>query len=206
MVNLTVAGLIVVRRARRLGQQPGDSGDAPAAAPAPFRWNLLAATARLIREAVEWPVPFRAMLGSPGSGLVGALYLAQFPSLCAVRAAAARNRRHLFSPSSRSGSAPGRCCATGCCAARISARTVPWGMLGLALFSIDLWLPARPPVGGTRADPVSAFLAQPAGWRILVDLFGIAVSGRRLYRAALRAVADRERPAPARPARSAPTT
>src|SRR5260370_35622517 len=60
---------------------------------------------------------------------------------------------------------------------RISARTVPWGILGLALFSIDLWLASPAPSGGAALTPVSAFLAQPAGWRILVDLFGIALSG-----------------------------
>jgi hypothetical protein len=54
---------------------------------------------------------------------------------------------------------------------------VPWGMLGLALFSIHLWLanPASPIVGGLT--PISAFLVAPANWRILADLFGIAVSG-----------------------------
>jgi hypothetical protein len=60
---------------------------------------------------------------------------------------------------------------------RISARTVPWGILGLALFSIDVWLanPAPPIVGALT--PISDFLAAPANWRILADLFGIAVSG-----------------------------
>jgi hypothetical protein len=60
---------------------------------------------------------------------------------------------------------------------RISARTVPWGMLGLALFSIDLWLASPAPPGSAAVSPIAAFLASPANWRILADLFGIAVSG-----------------------------
>src|SRR5207244_12515369 len=56
---------------------------------------------------------------------------------------------------------------------KVSARTVPWGILGLALFSIDLWLASPAPSGGAVLTPVSAFLAQPAGWRILFDLFGL---------------------------------
>src|SRR5579871_2154450 len=62
---------------------------------------------------------------------------------------------------------------------RISARTVPWGALGIALFTIDLWL-ASPSGKALPAAPlagIAAFLAEPAHWRILVDLLGIAVSG-----------------------------
>src|SRR5208282_2701607 len=63
---------------------------------------------------------------------------------------------------------------------RISAGIAPWGALGLALFSIDLWLAS--PVRAVSFDPaalatIGAFLAVPTHWRILVDLFGIAVSG-----------------------------
>jgi MFS family permease len=60
---------------------------------------------------------------------------------------------------------------------KISARTVPWGMLGLALFSIDLWLASPAPFAGTGLSPIAAFLARPENWRILADLFGIALSG-----------------------------
>jgi len=60
---------------------------------------------------------------------------------------------------------------------KISARTVPWGMLGLALFSIDVWLASPASSGAAALISIGAFLAMPANWRILADLFGIAVSG-----------------------------
>jgi predicted MFS family arabinose efflux permease len=60
---------------------------------------------------------------------------------------------------------------------RISARTVPWGMLGLALFSIDLWAASPEPQASAGLTAIGAFLAVPADWRILADLFGIAVAG-----------------------------
>ena len=60
---------------------------------------------------------------------------------------------------------------------QLSLRLVPWGALGIGLFSIDFWLASPPPAGtGELASP-AAFLADPAHWRILADLFGIAASG-----------------------------
>src|SRR2546423_1510882 len=74
--EFTVAGLIVVVALAAWASSLAIPATRPAAAPAPFRWNLAAATAQLIREAVAWPVPFRAMLGISWFWLVGALYLA----------------------------------------------------------------------------------------------------------------------------------
>jgi hypothetical protein len=50
-------------------------------------------------------------------------------------------------------------------------------MLGLALFSIDLCLASPDAAAGAALTMIGGFLAQPANWRILADLFGIAASG-----------------------------
>ena len=50
-------------------------------------------------------------------------------------------------------------------------------MLGLALFSIDLWLASPAPSAGADVGLIADFLAVPGNWRILADLFGIALSG-----------------------------
>jgi hypothetical protein len=60
---------------------------------------------------------------------------------------------------------------------RVSARIVPWGALGIGLFSIDRWLASPAPIAAGNLAGLGAFLGGPAHWRILVDLFGIAVSG-----------------------------
>src|SRR5713226_5282184 len=49
-----------------------------AAARSPIRWNLIAATVRVIRQAADDPVPFRAMLGISWFWLAGSIYLSQF--------------------------------------------------------------------------------------------------------------------------------
>ncbi len=81
-------------------------------------------------------------------------------------------------------------------AGRLSARCVPWGALGIGLFSIDLWLASPPPAGAGELTTVAAFLGDPLHWRILADLFGIAASGGvfvvPLY-ALLQAMTRRER-------------
>ncbi len=58
-----------------------------------------------------------------------------------------------------------------------SLRTVPWGALGIGLFSIDLWLASPASAAGGTLAGLGAFLAVPRHWRILGDLFGIAVAG-----------------------------
>ena len=72
---------------------------------------------------------------------------------------------------------------------------MPWGALGIGLFSIDLWLASPPPPGAGELITLAAFLGDPLHWRILADLFGIAASGGvfvvPLY-ALLQAMTERE--------------
>ncbi|MEJ0069340.1 MAG: hypothetical protein WDO24_12130 [Pseudomonadota bacterium] len=59
----------------------------------------------------------------------------------------------------------------------VSLRLVPWGALGLSLFTIDLFFACRelaPPAGGLM--DLDAFLAVPANWRVLADLLLSAVA------------------------------
>jgi len=58
----------------------------------------------------------------------------------------------------------------------ISARLVPISVSGMALFTFDLWFGAAVPHGGESLMSIATFLAEPAHWRTLVDLFGVAFS------------------------------
>jgi hypothetical protein len=150
----------------------------PAAAPGPVGWNFLAATGRLIAAAARQRIPFRAMLGISWFWLAGALYLSQFPSYVRFVLGGQEAVVTLFLAVFSVGVGAGSLLCNRLLRGRISARTVPWGMAGLGLFSIDLWLASPPPVAATAAlAPLAAFLAAPADWRILADLFGIALSG-----------------------------
>src|SRR5436305_5035293 len=175
--EIAVAALTIVVAIAAWGASLMIPPTPPAAMPAPFQWNFAAATARLIGSAAERPVPFRSMLGISWFWLVGALYLSQFPSYVRFVLGSEETVVTLFLAVFSVGVGAGSMLCNRILRGRISARTVPWGVLGLALFSIDLWLasPASPIVGGLT--PISAFLAVPESWRILGDLFGIAASG-----------------------------
>src|SRR5205823_10108500 len=149
----------------------------PAASPARFEWNFAAATAKAIGQATERPAPFRAMLGISWFWLVGALYLSQFPSYVRFVLGSEEIVVTLFLAVFSVGVGAGSMLCNRLLRGRISARTVPWGMLGLALFSIDLWLASPAPSASAGLSLIADVFAVPGNWRILADLFGIALSG-----------------------------
>ncbi|HEY3908274.1 MAG TPA: MFS transporter [Stellaceae bacterium] len=157
----------------------------PTTAAAPqsrVRWNLFAATLRVIGDAAGETVPFRSMLGISWFWLAGAVYLSQFPSYVRFTLGGAEPVVTLFLTVFSVGIALGSLACNRILGGRVNAGTVPWGALGIGLFSIDLWLasPAAAPGGlaGLSAFAgLGAFLAAPAHWRILGDLLGISVSG-----------------------------
>lgn len=54
---------------------------------------------------------------------------------------------------------------------------VPFGSIGMTLFGLDLWLSSSglPASAPAVAYTVSQFLENPAHWRVLLDLFGMAI-------------------------------
>jgi MFS family permease len=175
--EMTVAALIVAVAVAAWGTSLAIPATRPAASPAGFEWNFAAATGRAVRQAAERPVPFRAMLGISWFWLAGALYLSQFPSYVRFVLGSEEAVVTLFLAVFSVGVGVGSMLCNRLLRGRVSARTVPWGMLGLALFSIDLCLASPDPARGAALTTIGGFLAQPASWRILVDLFGIALSG-----------------------------
>jgi hypothetical protein len=117
------------------------------------------------------------MLGISWFWLVGALYLSQFPSYVRFVLGSEEMVVTLFLAVFSVGVGAGSMLCNRLLRGKISARTVPWGMLGLALFSIDLWAASPAASVGPDLSPIAVFLARPESWRILADLFGIALSG-----------------------------
>src|SRR5207248_8771707 len=142
-----------------------------------FEWNFAAITARAIGQATERPAPFRAMLGISWFWLAGALYLSQFPSYVRFVLGSEEIVVTLFLAVFSVGVGAGSILCNRLLRGKISARTVRWGMLGLALFSIDLWLASPAPSASAGLSLIADFFAVPGNWRILADLFGIALSG-----------------------------
>jgi acyl-[acyl-carrier-protein]-phospholipid O-acyltransferase / long-chain-fatty-acid--[acyl-carrier-protein] ligase len=174
----SVAVLIVVVALAAWGISRAILPTQPAAQGLRPNWNIATATGRLIAEAARQRVPFRAMLAISWFWLAGAIYLSQFPSYVRFVLGSEETVVTLFLTVFSVGVGVGSLLCNRLLRGRISARTVPWGALGIAVFSIDLWA-ASPATAVVTAAPatLAAFLGSAGHWRILADLFGIAVSG-----------------------------
>jgi MFS family permease len=140
-------------------------------------WNLFAATSRVVREAAGDRVPFRAILGISWFWLAGSVYLAQFPGYVRFSLGGEEAIVTLFLGVFTVGIGLGSLLCSRLLRGRLGARTVTWGAFAIGLCSIDLWLASPAPGAGAALVGLDGFLAAPFNWRILADLFGIAVAG-----------------------------
>jgi len=193
--SAAVAGLVVAVALAAWAASRQIPRTTPAARRSAARWNLFGATVRVIRRAAQEPGPFRSMLGISWFWLAGATYLSQFPAYVRFILGAEELVVTLFLTLFSVGIAFGSLLCNRLLAGRLSARCVPWGALGIGLFSIDLWIVSPPPSVAGQLTTLLAFLDDPLHWRILADLFGIAASGGvfvvPLY-ALLQAMTERE--------------
>ena len=193
--SAAVAGLVVAVALAAWAASRQIPRTTPAARRSAARWNLFGATVRVIRRAAQEPGPFRSMLGISWFWLAGATYLSQFPAYVRFVLGAEELVVTLFLTLFSVGIAFGSLLCNRLLAGRLSARCVPWGALGIGLFSIDLWIVSPPPSVAGQLTTLLAFLDDPLHWRILADLFGIAASGGvfvvPLY-ALLQAMTERE--------------
>jgi acyl-[acyl-carrier-protein]-phospholipid O-acyltransferase/long-chain-fatty-acid--[acyl-carrier-protein] ligase len=175
----TISALIVLIALGAWGASLAIPATAPSAPGARVNANFIAATVRLIAAERREQTRFRSILGISWFWLVGATYLSQFPiyvrNYLGAEEAVVTLLLTVFSVGVGSGSLLGNRILKG----KISAHIAPWGALGIALFSIDLWLasPLREAVDSANLSTIGGFLAAPGHWRIMIDLFGIAASG-----------------------------
>src|SRR5207244_11788994 len=104
------------------------------------RWKLVGATVRVMRRAAQEAGPFRAMLGISWFWLAGATYLSQLPAYVRFILGAEEVVVTLFLTLFSVGIAFGSLLCNRLLAGKLSARCVPWGPLGIALFSLALRL------------------------------------------------------------------
>ena len=123
------------------------------------------------------PRPFRSMLGISWFWLAGAVDLSQFPGYVRFTLGAEEAVVTLLLTVFSVGIAVGSLLCNRLLRGRVGAGTVAWGALGIGLFSIDLWLASPDASAAETLAGLGAFLGEPRHWRILFDLFGIAVAG-----------------------------
>ncbi len=162
---VAVAGLATARAIRH----------APASAPGlRIDWNVLAATAALLRTArADRPV-WHSLLAISWFWAVGATVLAELPVMVRDTLQADGHVLTLLLALFSIGVGAGSIGASRLLRGRASARLVPWAALGLGLFAVDLALAVHS--AGPLPTP-AALLGAPAGWRIGFDLLALAACG-----------------------------
>jgi len=110
--------------------------------------------------------------------LVGAIFLAQFPLYARDTLGADEAVQTLFLAMFSIGIGAGAVLCGRLLRGEVSARLAPLGAVGMTLFSIDLFFASGRAIGGDGAlVGLLGFLAHPGNWRVLFDLFMIALCG-----------------------------
>jgi acyl-[acyl-carrier-protein]-phospholipid O-acyltransferase/long-chain-fatty-acid--[acyl-carrier-protein] ligase len=140
-----------------------------------IRWNIGVLIWEIIDQAHRKRKVWLAVLGISWFWLVGAAMLSQFPNFAKIYLGAGNQVVTLFLTLNSIGIGLGSLLVSKILKGRISARLVPWSALGMAVFAADLWWN-----GGSVHAPgplmeAVEFMAYPAHWRILADLFGLAL-------------------------------
>ncbi|NQV22158.1 MAG: acyl-[ACP]--phospholipid O-acyltransferase [Rhodospirillales bacterium] len=139
--------------------------------------NFLGETWTILRHARQNREVFLSILGISWFWLVGATFLAQFPAFAKDVLSADETVVTLFLTLFSIGIGVGALLCNKLLNGEISGKYVPLGAIGMALFTADLFLASPSGTGTTALLGASAFLAEPANWRIVVDLLGISLSG-----------------------------
>ena len=149
---------------------------APPAAPHAIDWNPLTASRTALGGAFASRAIGIATICISWFWALGAVYTAQFPPLAHFVLGADREVATLFLAAFSVGIAIGSAAAGRLLKGKVSARLAPWAALAMAVAGFDLWL-AQAAFAAAPAGGLSAFLARPAGWRLLADLFILSAAG-----------------------------
>ncbi len=134
-----------------------------------INWNPLTETWRNLRLAHDNIVVFRSMLGISWMWFFGAVFLSQFPSFAKEVMHGDERVASLLLVVFSIGIATGSLLCEVLSRRHVEIGLVPLGAIGMSVFAVDLYFSSRalPP---SALMGVATFVAQPAHWRVLLDL------------------------------------
>jgi acyl-[acyl-carrier-protein]-phospholipid O-acyltransferase/long-chain-fatty-acid--[acyl-carrier-protein] ligase len=142
-------------------------------------YNLFTETWKILTHAAGQRDVFLCILGISWFWLVGATFLAQFPTFTKDFLGASERVLTILITTFSIGIAVGSLLCNRLLKGEVHATFVPLGALGMTIFTVELFFATNTPhpgIGGELLTP-SVFLSTFAGWRVVVDLFLVAVSG-----------------------------
>lgn len=142
-------------------------------------YNFLFETFAIIQQAHQHPVIFRSILGISWFWLFGASFLSQFPTFAKDVIGGNEQVVTLFLATFTVGIAIGALLCNRLLKGEIAATYVPLGIIGMTLFTVDLYFASNSLTDVSPAVLIGAgeYLQSLTHWRILIDLLGISICG-----------------------------
>lgn len=157
-----------------------------------INWNIFQETYNIVQHTLQKRDLFLAILGISWFWLIGATYLSQFPTYAKDVLGAQALVVTLFLTCFTVGIGLGSLLCNRILKGKIHATFVPLAALGMSVFAIDLVTASRHHIHkGAGLITLGAFFSYLPDWRILIDLFLIAVCGG-LYIVPLYAILQNE--------------
>ena len=134
-----------------------------------INWNPFTETVRNLQLAHGNRVVFRSLLGISWMWFFGAVFLSQFPSFAKEVLHGNEQVASLLLVVFSIGIGTGSLLCEMLSRRHVEIGLVPLGAIGMSVFAIDLYFASRG-LPASAVMGVSAFMAQHAHWRVLVDL------------------------------------
>jgi len=140
-------------------------------------YNFIAETYRIIQHVRANPIVFRSILGISWFWLFGATFLSQFPTFGKDIVGGNEQVVTLFLTIFSVGIGIGSLLCNKLLKGKIAATYVPLGILGMTLFTVDLYFASGSTTINGKVELIGAvaFLNSFNHWRILFDLLGISI-------------------------------
>lgn len=142
-----------------------------------INWNPLTETWRNLRIARTDRAVFQSLLGISWLWFLGATFLASFFNFAHDVLGADPSVVTLLLAMFSVGIGVGSLLCERLSGGKVEIGLVPFGSIGMTLFAVDLYFASRGGTPGGALQSVGQFVAQPAHWRILADLFLLAMFG-----------------------------
>jgi 1-acyl-sn-glycerol-3-phosphate acyltransferase len=140
-----------------------------------INWNPVTETWRNLQLARQSTAVFRSLLGISWMWAFGAVFLAQFPAFAKDVLGGGPNAATLLLVVFSAGIGLGSLLCESMSRRHVEIGLVPFGAIGMTVFAVDLYFACRGlPVAQNQG--VAQFLAHAPHWRVLADLFFLAMS------------------------------
>jgi acyl-[acyl-carrier-protein]-phospholipid O-acyltransferase/long-chain-fatty-acid--[acyl-carrier-protein] ligase len=142
-------------------------------------YNIVTQTWEILKHSAGQRDVFLCILGISWFWFVGGTFLAQFPSFTKDVIGGTERVLTILLTAFSVGIAIGSLICNRLLKGEVHASFVPLGALGITVFTIDLYFATLKPLSPSPEELIglSTFLSTFAGWRVVVDLVLVAISG-----------------------------